>query len=61
MGFLFNYQEGSENEFFNVWDIDTEHNTETKVNLDYFDELIKEKVINEFFHYDGSFTTPTCD
>ena len=31
------------------------------ISLGYFKQLIENKDVNDFFYYDGSFTTPTCD
>jgi carbonic anhydrase len=31
------------------------------MSLEYFEDLIDDEKINGYYHYDGSFTTPTCD
>ena len=61
LGFLFNYEDVPSNEFLNLWNVDKVQDDTMQLNLGYFKDLVEKKKVNKYYHYDGSFTTPTCD
>lgn len=59
VGFLFDSTNDVSNEFIQEWNVTREG--EFQLDLEYFEELIEDNKIDEYYYYQGSLTTPDCN
>ena len=60
-GFFLDSTDDSENEFIKEWNLNRPSTEKFDLDLEYFDDLIDDEIVKEYYYYQGSLTTPDCN